>query len=83
MYRRMISHGTETRSKLWRKTDFYLKNDMRNLVNWAVENLHLDGLLLLKVCNVWANKDTEEWKMTHVFKNDISSLVILHGSSSK
>ena len=38
-----------------------LKNDVRNLVNFnssggMCENLHLDGLLLSKVCNVWAKK---------------------------
>ena len=39
------------------KMTFYLKNDMRNLVNFNLisgksENLYLDGLLLYKVCNV-------------------------------
>ena len=56
----IISHGTEKDLNFEEKLTFYLKNDMRNLVNSAVENLHLDGLLLWKVCNVWANKDTEE-----------------------
>ena len=41
------------------KLTFRLKNDMRNWVNFNAssgksENLHFDGLLLLKVCNVWA-----------------------------
>ena len=70
------------------KVTFYLKNDMRILVNWAVEkseNLHFDGLLLCKVCSDWANKDTEElccekWLM--VLKM-ASNLVILHTSSWK
>ena len=39
------------------KLSFCLKNDMRNLVNFNTnsgksENLHYDGLLLSKVCNV-------------------------------
>ena len=39
-----------------------LKNDMRNLVNFnsssgKSENLHFDGLLLSKVCNVLKNTD--------------------------
>ena len=39
------------------KLTFDLKNDMRNLVNFNLsieksENLHFDGLLLSKVCNV-------------------------------
>ena len=41
------------------KLTFCLKNDMRNLVNFNAdsgksENLHSDGLLLSKVCNIWA-----------------------------
>ena len=39
------------------KRSVYLKNDMRNLVNFNTsigksENLYFDGLLLSKVCNV-------------------------------
>ena len=39
------------------KLTFCLKNDMSNLVNFNAssgksENLHFDGLLLSKVCNV-------------------------------
>ena len=39
------------------KLNFCLKNDMRNLVNFNAsseksENVHVDGLLLLKVCNI-------------------------------
>ena len=49
-HRRIISHDTGKRSKLWRN-NFCLKNDMRNLVNFnpssiKSENLHFDGLLL-------------------------------------
>ena len=45
--------------------DFFWKHDMRNLVSFNAssgksENLHFDGLLLLKVCNVLAKKNTEE-----------------------
>ena len=40
---------------------FSLKNDMKNLVNFKAssgksENLHFEGLLFSKVCNVWAEK---------------------------
>ena len=43
---------------------FFLKNDMRNLVNFNAssgnsENLHFNGQLLLKVWNVWAKKNIE------------------------
>ena len=37
------------------KLTFYLKNDMRNLMNFnsrKSENLHFDGIFLSKVCNV-------------------------------
>ena len=39
------------------KLTFYLKIDMNNLVNFnsssgKSENLHFDGIFLLKVCNV-------------------------------
>ena len=60
--RRVTSHDTEEWSKLWRRTDvLFLKNDIRNLVNFNAssgksENLHSDELLFLKVCNVWAKK---------------------------
>ena len=64
-YRRVISHDTEEWSKLWRDTDFYLKNDMRNLVIFNAsseksENLHFDGLRLSKVRNIWAKKNAED-----------------------
>ena len=40
------------------KPTFYLKNDMRNLMDFNLsneesENLHFDGIFLSKVCNVW------------------------------
>ena len=40
-----------------KKLIFYLKNEMRNLMNFNLsseksENLHLDGIVLSKVCNV-------------------------------
>ena len=58
-YRRVISHDTEEWSKLWIKTHFCLKNDMKNLMKFNLssgqsENLHFDGIFLSKVCNVWA-----------------------------
>ena len=69
---------------------FCLKNDTRNLANFNAssgksENLRFDGLLLSKVCNVWAKKiqrccvvKTELW-----FQNDIRNLVNFHTSSWK
>ena len=44
-------------AKFEQKLTFGSKNDMRNLVNFNAssgksENLHLNGLLLPKVCNV-------------------------------
>ena len=50
-YRRIISHDTEKRSKPGKKLTFYLKKDMRDLVNFNLssgksENLHFDWLLL-------------------------------------
>ena len=51
---------------LKKKRTFSLKNDMRNLVNFNAnsgisENLYFDGLILSKVFNVWAKKNTEEF----------------------
>ena len=56
------------------KLTFCLKNDMRNLVNFNAssgksENLNFDGLLLLKVFNVWAGKTQRNC----VVKNDLWS----------
>ena len=64
MYRSVISHDTEEWSKLWRKTDVFLKNDMKSLVKFNTrcaisENLHFDGLLFLKVYNVWDKKNMQ------------------------
>ena len=47
------------------KLAFCLKNDMRNLVkvntsSAQLENMHFDGLLWQKVCNMWTKKITEE-----------------------
>ena len=55
------------------KLTFYFKNDMRNLMNFNLssrksENLHFDGLLLQKVCNVCAKKI----QMSCVVKNDLA-----------
>ena len=49
----ILKSGTNFEEKL----TFCLKNGMRNLVNFNVssgksENLHFDGLILSKVCNV-------------------------------
>ena len=48
-YTRIIFHDTEKRSKHGGKTDFFLNNDMRNLVNFnprsgKSENFHFDKL---------------------------------------
>ena len=60
------------RKKIQTLKTFCLKNNMRNLVNFnqnsgKSENLHLDGLLLQKVCNVWAKKI----QTSCVVKNDL------------
>ena len=72
------------------KLFFCLKNDMRNFVNLNVgsgksENLRFDGLLLQKVCDVWAKKyrGFKLRKMTFGFENDISHFVNFHTSSWK
>ena len=49
--------NTEECPKFEEKLTFSLKNDMRKVVNFnpssrKSENLHFDGLLLQKVCNV-------------------------------
>ena len=58
-YRRVMPHDTEEWCKVWRKTDSWLQNDMRDLVNFNAssgksENLQFDVLLLSKVYYVWA-----------------------------
>ena len=63
---------TEEDPNFEEKLTFCLKNNMRNLVNFnqnsgKSENLHLDGLLLQKVCNVWAKKI----QTSCVVKNDL------------
>ena len=80
-------------SWLWRviqtlkKTDFLLKNDMRNrwILMQAVENLSFDGLVMSKACNAWAKKIHRSWtvRMSYGFKNYISKLVNFHASSWK
>ena len=150
-YRRVTSHDTEEWCKVWRKTDPWFQNDMRNLVNFNVSsgnsgNLHFDVLLLsiaenvsaekvqqndllwhwkkmqtlkknwlflwkmtwriwwtltwpvesLKICTLMGYLNRKYvifelkryrgvvlWKMTHSFKNGISSLVNLHTTSWK
>ena len=62
------------------KLTYGLKNDIRYLVSFHASsqrsgNFHFDGLLLLKVCNVWDKKNIEElcrkkWFM--ISKNDIN-----------
>ena len=54
------------------KLTFYLKNDIRNLVNFNLssgksENLYFNGLLLQKVCNIW----TKKIERSYVMKNDV------------
>ena len=50
-YRSVISHGIEKRSKLLKKTDSFLKKNMKNLVNFnessgKSEKLHFDSLAI-------------------------------------
>ena len=70
------------------KLAFCLKNDMKNLLSFNAssvksENLHFDGLLLKKACNVWAKKyrGVVSWKITYGLKNDTRNLVNFHTSS--
>ena len=57
-YRRIIFHDTQKKIQNFdKKLTFYLKNDMRNLVNFTLssgksKNLHFDEPVLQKVCNV-------------------------------
>ena len=56
-----LSRHQKKDSNFEEKLTFYLKNDLRNLVNFNMmseksEKLHFYGLLLLKVCNVWSEK---------------------------
>ena len=69
---------------------FCFKNDKRNLVNFNAssgnsENVHFDGLLLSKVCNVWTRmyRGFVSWKITYDFKNGVRNLVNSHISSWK
>ena len=64
-HRIFISHDTEERCKIWRRTDGHKtrghKSDMRNLVNYNAssgksKNLHFVVLFLLKVYYVWVKK---------------------------
>ena len=60
-YRGVVRHGKEEWCTNWIGIDCQFKIDMRNLKNfiWALKNLkslQFNGLLLTKVCNVWAKK---------------------------
>ena len=88
-YRGVVRHGKEEWCTNWIGIDCQFKIDMRNLKNfiWALKNLkslQFNGLLLTKVCNVWAKKSTEdlclmvlnvgakfEGKMTWAFKSEV------------
>ena len=70
------------------KMTFYLKNDMRNLVNFNLisgksENLHLNGYFYIKyiMFELKRQRGAVLGKMTYGFRNDISNLVNLHTSS--
>ena len=68
------------------KLTFYLKNDMRNLVNFNLssgksENLHFNRKYVMFELKRY--RRVVLCKMTYGFKNDISNLVNLHTSSSK
>ena len=80
---RTIAHDTEEWSKLRRKIDFCLKNDMRK-----VESLKICTLMGY-FCRKYVMFELKRyrgvvlWKMTYGFKNDISNLVNFHTSSWK
>ena len=87
---RVISHDTEEWSKRWRKTNFLLKNNMRNLMNFnsnseKPENLNFDVIFLSKVCNVWAKiiQTNCVVKSDLWYKKGIRNLVNFHASWKK
>ena len=85
--------------QIWRKTDSWFQNDMRNIVNLNAssgksENLHFDVLLLSKAYKVWAKTEelslmtlksdpNFEEKLTFCLKNDMRNLVNFNPSSGK
>ena len=72
-YRRVISHDTEEWSKLWRDTDFYLKNDMRNLVifNASSEKSEKICTLMGYVCRRYVMFELKKMQRTCVAKSDL------------
>ena len=57
-YRGVTFHDTQESCKIWRKTDLWFGNDMRDLANFyqstrKSQNWNFDGILLSKVENVW------------------------------
>ena len=90
-YRRIVSHDTGKRSKLWRKTDFLFEKWHEEFwwtLTWAVESLKIctfvENTFYENTFYVWAKKiqscvvNNNLW-----FQNDISNLVNLHTSSWK
>ena len=58
-YRGVIFHDTREWCKIWRKTNFGLENNIKNLANFhqstcKSQNGESDGILLSKVENIWA-----------------------------
>ena len=67
IYRGIMSWQWRMMQKLKRNWLCQFKNDMRNLT-WALENLknlHINGLLLTKVYNVWAKKVQRSYVWWH------------------
>ena len=79
-YSGVIFHDTEELCKTWRKADFGLKKDLRNLVNfykstWECQNWDFDGILCSKVEKVWPQNLQRsyvswQWKMMQKFKRN-------------
>ena len=69
-YRRVMSRDTDELLKVWRKTDSWFKNDMRNLVNFNVssgksKNLHFYVPLLSTAYKVLTKKVQKNYLSWH------------------
>ena len=69
-YRGVISNDTEEWWKIWRGIDLSFQNwhkefDKFLLEHLVLKNLHINGLLLTKVCNVWAKKVQRSYISRH------------------
>ena len=88
-YRGVMCHNSKKWCKNWREIDLSVQNWHEEFDEFWTghKNLHFNGLLLTKVCNIWAKKSIGEFclmtqnieatskaKLTHAFKNDMRNL---------